>query len=158
MLTDCANFRNPNYHTANDTLGSVNFQFLTGNVKATLATIASLAGIRHSSFVTSGYLSLIGIHQISTEIPGKFGLMQNYPNPFNPKTKIKFDVPAGKDNFVKIIVYDITGKEITTLVDENFSPGSYEVDFNGDNYSSGVYFYRMITGDFSDVKNMILIK
>ncbi len=102
---------------------------------------------------------VIGIKQVSTEIPERFNLLQNYPNPFNPRTKIKFSVPAtGKNNFVKIIVYDVTGRQITTLVDENFAPGSYEVDFNGDNFSSGVYFYRMVTNDYSEVKKMILIK
>ncbi len=102
---------------------------------------------------------VIGIKQVSTEIPERFNLLQNYPNPFNPRTKIKFSVPAtGKNNFVKIVVYDVTGRLITTLVDENFAPGSYEVDFNGDNYSSGVYFYRMITNDYSEVKKMVLVK
>ncbi len=101
----------------------------------------------------------VGLQNYGSEIPVKFRLYQNYPNPFNPKTKIKFSVPAtGKNNFVKIIVYDVTGKQITTLVDENFAPGSYEVDFNGENYSSGVYFYRMITNDYSEVKKMILVK
>ncbi|MEO8511934.1 MAG: CocE/NonD family hydrolase [Ignavibacteria bacterium] len=102
---------------------------------------------------------VIGIKQLSSEIPEKFNLLQNYPNPFNPKTKIKFSVPStGKNNFVKIVIYDVTGRIVTTLVDENFSPGSYEVDFNGENYSSGVYFYRMITNDYSEVKKMILVK
>lgn len=102
---------------------------------------------------------VIGIKQLSTEIPEKFNLLQNYPNPFNPKTKIKFTVPAtGKNNFVKIVVYDVTGRQVTTLVDDNFNPGTYEVDFNGENYSSGAYFYRMITNDFSEVKKMLLIK
>ena len=102
---------------------------------------------------------VIGIQQVSTEIPERFNLLQNYPNPFNPKTKIKFSVPStGKNNFVKIVVYDITGKQITTLVDENFAPGSYEVDFNGDNYSSGIYFYRMITGNYTETRKMILVK
>ena len=102
---------------------------------------------------------VIGIKQISSEIPEVFSLLQNYPNPFNPKTKIKFTVPAtGKNNFVKIIIYDVSGKQVTTLVDENFSPGTYEADFNGDNYSSGVYFYRMIAGDRSETRKMILVK
>lgn len=102
---------------------------------------------------------VIGIKQISAEVPERFGLQQNYPNPFNPVTKIKFTVPAtGKNNFVKIAVYDVTGKLVTTLVDENFAPGTYETDFNGENYSTGVYFYRMVTNDYSEVKKMILVK
>jgi hypothetical protein len=59
---------------------------------------------------------------------------------------------------VKIIIYDVAGKQITTLVDDNFAPGTYEADFNGDNYSSGVYFYRMITGEHSETRKMILVK
>lgn len=102
---------------------------------------------------------VIGIKQISAEVPERFALQQNYPNPFNPVTKIKFTVPAtGKNNFVKIAVYDVTGKLVTTLVDENFAPGTYETDFNGENYSTGVYFYRMVTNDYSEVKKMILVK
>lgn len=102
---------------------------------------------------------VIGIKQISAEVPERFGLKQNYPNPFNPVTKIKFTVPAtGMNNFVKIAVYDVTGKLVTTLVDENFAPGTYEADFNGASYSSGVYFYRMITNDYSEVRKMILVK
>ncbi|MBE2226781.1 MAG: T9SS type A sorting domain-containing protein [Ignavibacteria bacterium] len=102
---------------------------------------------------------VIGIQQISAEVPQQFNLGQNYPNPFNPVTKIRFSVPnTGKNNFVKIAVYDVTGKLVTTLVDENFSAGSYEVDFNGSNYSTGVYFYRMTTNHFSEVKKMILVK
>ncbi|HWA05264.1 MAG TPA: T9SS type A sorting domain-containing protein, partial [Ignavibacteria bacterium] len=102
---------------------------------------------------------VIGIKQISSEVPERFGLQQNYPNPFNPVTKIKFTVPStGMNNFVKIAVYDVTGKLVTTLVDENFAPGTYEADFNGENYSTGVYFYRMVTNDFSEVKKMILVK
>lgn len=102
---------------------------------------------------------VIGINQISSEIPGRFSLLQNFPNPFNPATKIRFTVPAtGKNNFVKIAVYDITGRLVSVIVDENFAPGTYETDFNGTGLASGVYFYRMITGDFSEVRKMILIK
>ncbi len=101
----------------------------------------------------------IGIHQISSEIPGQFNLKQNYPNPFNPVTKIRFEVPAtGKNNFVSIKIFDITGREVSTLVDDNFNPGTYEVDWDGSKYSSGVYFYRMSSGNFSEIRKMMLIK
>lgn len=101
----------------------------------------------------------IGIQQISSEIPKQFKLYQNYPNPFNPDTKIRFEVPStGKNNYVNIKIYDITGKEVSTLANENFNPGVYEVDWNGSRYASGVYFYRMTVGEFTDIKKMILVK
>ena len=96
------------------------------------------------------------INQISSEIPEGFSLYQNYPNPFNPSTKIKFDLP--KSNHVKIIIYNTLGKEVTELVNEKLSTGSYEVDWNASGYSSGVYFYKLTTNEFYDVKKMILIK
>ncbi len=88
--------------------------------------------------------------------PDKFVLFQNYPNPFNPATSIKYQVESIR--FIKLAVYDILGKEVTTLVNEKQSPGIYEVTFSGEKYSSGVYFYKLVTGDFSEVKKMLLIK
>lgn len=102
---------------------------------------------------------LIGIQQISSEIPKSFSLYQNYPNPFNPVTKIRFEVPStGKNNGVKLKVFDIMGREVSTIVDNNLSPGIYEADWDGSKYSSGIYFYRMTVGNFTDVKKMILVK
>ena len=103
----------------------------------------------------------VGINPIAGEIPVDFYLYSNYPNPFNPSTKIKFDVP--KSSYVKLTVYDILGQEIKTLVDEKLSAGRYEVSWpaptgDGNGYTSGVYFYRLVTGDFVDVKRMILLK
>ncbi len=159
MLTDGANFRNPNYHTVNDTLGSINFTFMTNTLKATIAAIASLSGIQHSTYSVSGYFNPNSINQISSEIPAEFRLRQNYPNPFNPVTKIRFEVPAtGKENFVSIKVYDITGREVSTLVDDNFSAGIYEADWDGTGYSSGVYFYKLVSGGYSEIRKMMLVK
>jgi hypothetical protein len=103
----------------------------------------------------------IGIKPISTVIPSGFSLHQNYPNPFNPVTKIKFDIPPSKGAggmTVRLIVYDILGREIATLVNEQLTPGTYEVEWDGSNCPSGVYFYKLITDGFVDVKKMILIK
>ena len=99
---------------------------------------------------------IIGIKQIASNIPDKFSLSQNYPNPFNPKTKIKMQI--AKLGEVKLIVYDALGREVETLVNEQLRPGTYEVEFNGSNYTSGVYFYLLIAGDYVDVKKMILLK
>jgi hypothetical protein len=91
-----------------------------------------------------------------TETPISFSLSQNYPNPFNPATNIKYQI--AKNNFVTLKIYDILGKEIMTLVNERQSTGLYEIQFDGSKLSSGIYFYKLTSGDFSDVKSMILIK
>lgn len=98
----------------------------------------------------------VGITPIGTEIPKQFSLGQNYPNPFNPVTKIKFDI--AKQSNVKITVYDVTGKLVTTLVNENLNPAKYEITFSGGGLASGAYFYKIQAGDFTDVKKMLLVK
>jgi len=103
----------------------------------------------------------IGIKQISSEIPESFMLYQNYPNPFNPNTKIVFSIPPEGAQYiepVQLIVYDILGREIATLVNEVLQPGTYEVEFYGSNYSSGVYYYILAVGDNKETKKMVLIK
>ena len=97
----------------------------------------------------------VGIKNISS-IASDYSLKQNFPNPFNPSTKITFNVArTGK---VKLVVMDMLGKEVTTLVDQNLDNGSYEVEFDGTGFSSGIYFYKMTTKDFTDVKKMIFVK
>jgi len=98
----------------------------------------------------------IDVKKISSEIPVKFDLNQNYPNPFNPSTTIRYQIP--KDQFVVLKIFDITGKAIETLVSEKQSPGMYEVNWIASKYSSGVYFYKLETKDFSEMKKMILVK
>jgi hypothetical protein len=96
-----------------------------------------------------------------TNLPKSFALGQNYPNPFNPVTKIKYEVPPSKSGdlqFVQIIIYDITGKEVTKIVDGLVKPGTYEAEWNGAGFSSGTYFYKLVSGDFSESKKMILIR
>ena len=92
----------------------------------------------------------------NSRLPGSYSLESNYPNPFNPTTKIKYSIP--NEGVVIIKVYDILGNEVTTLVNEEQPIGNYEIDFFGSNLSSGVYFYRMQAGTFSDTKKLILIK
>jgi len=100
-----------------------------------------------------------GVNEI-TSIADVFSLAQNYPNPFNPSTKINFSIP--KSGFVSLKVYDIIGNEVSDLVSQDLTTGSYSVDFNasanGNTLSSGVYFYRLRTSDFSEVKKMYLVK
>ncbi len=107
---------------------------------------------------------LTGLTQISNEIPKEYKLYQNYPNPFNPKTNIKYSVKrqllgqSGTSN-VKLIIYDITGREIIKLVDKEQTAGTYNVDFTGSFLSTGVYFYQLIVnGANIATKKMILIK
>jgi len=109
-------------------------------------------GINTAPFIIG---SLIGIIA-HNEIPGKYELMQNYPNPFNPVTHFRFLIADFGP--VQMKIYDNSGKEVSTLVNEQLNPGTYEVSWNAANYSSGVYYYALKAGDFTDVKKMILIK
>ncbi len=108
--------------------------------------------------------SPIGITPLSNEVPSHFNLYQNYPNPFNPSTKIKFDVAtsnltlSGAKGLVRLAIFDPLGREISTLVNQSLQPGSYEAEWNASNYPSGVYFYKLTSGDFSESKRMILLK
>jgi len=110
----------------------------------------------------SGGASLV--HLINNSVPVEYSLNQNYPNPFNPATKIKFDIPNStplaplQRGTVSLKVYDITGKEVAVLVNEALQPGTYEVTFDGNNLTSGVYFYKLQAGEFTETRKMALIK
>ena len=105
---------------------------------------------------TARYTTTTEINTLSSVIPDNYSLYQNYPNPFNPFTNIKFDIV--KSGNVKVIVYDALGKSVNTLLDNSLQPGSYEVSFNAAGMASGIYYYRIITNDFNNVKKMLLIK
>jgi len=107
-------------------------------------------GIRINDAVT------IGIEPISNTTPGKYSLSQNYPNPFNPESSIEFAI--AKTGFVKLSVFDITGREVESLVNEEMNAGTFKVKWNASKYSSGVYFYRIESGSFTDTKKMMLVK
>ncbi len=96
------------------------------------------------------------IRQISELVPSKYILSQNYPNPFNPATTISFQLPVA--GLVSLKIYDMLGKEVATLVNEKLSAGIFETTFNAIQYSSGVYFYRLTSGGFNEVKRMVMIK
>jgi hypothetical protein len=110
---------------------------------------------------------LVGIENISNSLPKKYNLYQNFPNPFNPTTKIKFDISTenkfplskgGLKGVVSLKIYDITGREIQTLVNEKLNPGTYEVTFDGSNVASGVYFCQLRSGSFIETKKLVLLK
>ncbi len=120
-------------------------------------TGTNFLGIGTSDITTIKYSpQFTGIQPVSNEIPNQYSLSQNYPNPFNPATNIKFQIP--KAGFVNLIVYDALGREVSTLVNEQLNPGTYGIDWNASNYPSGVYYYKLIAGRFSETKKMILMK
>ena len=100
--------------------------------------------------------SIEAVESISNKIPTEFSLNQNYPNPFNPSTKITYQIP--KVSFITLKIYDVLGKEITTLVNEEKPIGSYEIEFNAKNLPSGIYFYKIQAGSFVETKKMVLMK
>ena len=110
--------------------------------------------------ISRTYFLSLGISQISSVVPDAFSLKQNYPNPFNPETKIRLNIPADNEGNrnISLNVYDIGGKLVKQLTNEKLVPGVYEVDFNASGLPSGVYFYRMNAGNFSDTRKMILLK
>lgn len=103
-----------------------------------------------------GYYIATGVTNNNSIVPAKYYLSQNYPNPFNPVTKINFDIP--KSGLTSLKVYDILGNLIYSLVDGQLNAGSYSYDFSGADLSSGIYYYKLTSGDFTDVRKMTLIK
>jgi hypothetical protein len=152
-------------------VNSLNAEFGLGN-----ASIIDSIRIEWPSGIIDKYTNII-VNQFVTAIEGQgltpvenrsenkpfsFSLSQNYPNPFNPTTKIKFNVSSdsrfrGNDN-VTLKIYDVLGREIAILVNEQLSPGTYEVEWDGSNYPSGVYFYRLTAENYSETKRMVLLK
>ncbi len=99
---------------------------------------------------------ITSVTPVVSNVPDKYSLSQNYPNPFNPVTKINFTIP--KSGLVTLKIYDVLGREVSTLVNEVKNAGTYKVDFNGSSLSSGMYFYKVSVNGFTDVKKMSLIK
>ena len=99
---------------------------------------------------------IVSVKEDKSNNPKIFSLTQNYPNPFNPTTKISYQIPV--TSFVSLKVYDILGKEVVTLVNEEKPAGNYEVEFDGSGLSSGIYFYKLNTENYTSVKKMILVK
>ncbi|MBN1633450.1 MAG: T9SS type A sorting domain-containing protein [Ignavibacteria bacterium] len=120
------------------------------------------AGTYSNNIWRRSAIEIIGIKNISTEIPDKYQLWQNYPNPFNPITKIKFDVtspyPLQRGINVVLKVFDLLGREVATIVNEKLQPGTYEVTFDGSRLASGMYFYQLRTNDFVETKKLIILK
>lgn len=128
------------------------------NVDNVLVTGSS----RHSSllgsedYTTVKYSNLTGIQTISNNRPASFSLHQNYPNPFNPSTKIKIDVSAR--SIVRLAVYDVRGVEAGVLINQKLEPGQFEVEWDASKFSSGIYFCKLVSGNTSEIRKMILLK
>ncbi|MGE5352362.1 MAG: M20/M25/M40 family metallo-hydrolase [Syntrophothermus sp.] len=154
MLTDCAEYRNPNYHKVSDTTGTLDFSFMANIVKATVATIATLAKPVHCTVEVikgSQLTSVSEYHPISN-----YELSQNYPNPFNPVTTISYSL--SKESHVELRVFDMLGREVLTLVDKEQNAGNYKVQLNGSSLPSGIYVYTIQAGQFRDSKKLVLLK
>jgi len=105
----------------------------------------------------------MGNHTFTTDVepvagntPSEYALNQNYPNPFNPSTKINFSIPS--EGFVTLDVYNAIGQKVASLVNETKADGNYSVDFNASTLTSGIYFYKISAGNFTETKKMILMK
>jgi hypothetical protein len=111
------------------------------------------------NYIIDNWLNFIPVN-VDDETPAgsvnTYKLFQNYPNPFNPSTKISYSIP--ETDLVTLKVYDVLGNEVATLVSENKPVGSYEIEFDGSELTSGVYFYRLQAGSFIETKKMILMK
>jgi len=132
----------------------------TGYASILCNNVSILKGCIINGILYGDTSTIVGINQLSTEIPEKYDLSQNYPNPFNPVTKIKFSIPSignGSDRSV-IKIFNAFGHEVAVLVNQSLQPGIYEVDWDASNYPSGVYFYELISGNFIQTRKMVLQK
>jgi hypothetical protein len=135
---------------------SISYKIMSsGNIKIFIPGGSITGGIGQLCCIQVPACTITGIGN-DPEIPANYVLSQNYPNPFNPVTKISFAIP--KSGFVTLKVYDMLGREVAKLVNENKPAGSYIIDFDGSNLSSGIYLYRLETNGFVDIKKMTLLK
>ncbi len=104
---------------------------------------------------TFSYITITGIEPLLDEV-NTYNISNNYPDPFNPSTTIEFNLPKATN--VRIEIFNIAGQKISTLLNKKMPAGSHQVEFNAQNLSSGIYYYRIEAGEFQDVKKMVLIK
>jgi hypothetical protein len=144
------------FQVPDTSFGILGFSFIQFINKSNGWVYSSTGGIHTTNGGDTTFL--VGIKQVSNEIPKEYILYQNYPNPFNPKTNIKYQISKSK-SYVKLVVFDITGREIAELVNEEQTAGTYLLDWNASRYSSGIYFYSLyIDSKLIDTKKMILVK
>jgi len=136
----------PYYHSSSDVVDNYNMPYCAEIIKASCAMLLSYSEGLPVSIDKNG----------KEQVPTEYSLCQNYPNPFNPSTKIKYSIPESGRVIIK--VFDMLGREIETLVNEEKSAGNYEAVFNAKNLASGTYIYRIFAGKFSRSKKFILVK
>jgi photosystem II stability/assembly factor-like uncharacterized protein len=126
------------------------------------SNLHSVTKLKQLSDIAANFYQTVGIEPVINTIPEQFSLEQNYPNPFNSNTTIKFSIPhlvtSSPRHLVTLKVFDLLGREVATLVNSNLQPGTYEVSFNANHLSSGIYFYRLSAGNFIQTKKLVLIK
>lgn len=135
---------NPYYHTTADTLGTLNMNLVKKGTQLTLASVATLGS------------AATDVKENRNAVPLAFALNQNYPNPFNPATEIDFSIHAA--GYTSLIVYDMLGSVVSTLVGETKTAGAYTIRFDGSSLPSGIYFYRLMSGGAAITKKMVLMK
>ncbi len=133
----------------------------TNNLKVAVY-IQSSSGkeVYQSEIIDYNSFTVTGLEE-ENNLPTEFALEQNYPNPFNPSTTIKYSIPAIKNRSavaVRLKVYDVLGREVATLVNGKQAPGNYSATFNASGVPSGIYFYKLTAGNFSQVRKMIFVK
>jgi len=116
----------------------------------------AMGTLRSDMGAYGGYELIDVMYNENANLPSEFILFQNYPNPFNPSTTIQFQIPNSQ--FTSLKIYDILGKEVSTLVSEKLNPGNHTYTFNGKNLASGVYYYQLVAGEYREVRKMVLIK
>lgn len=141
----------------------INLNVLSGSGAVQFAGIAvrqndsgDSSGLLYFDDVISEADIVTDVKEIDDKLPSEFAVDQNYPNPFNPSTIIRFSIPS--EEFVQIKVYNTIGQEVAELLNEQKSPGTYEINFNAGNLSSGIYFYKISAGNFVRTKKMLLLK
>lgn len=169
--TDTYDYATVRYNTSTGTQNQVNIYSFTGTSSDVAMDIAVtpnnkvlITGFSELVIDNAANISYIATMSIdwgselttASNTPSTYSLHQNYPNPFNPSTTIKFDLATG-DN-VKLAIYDILGRENSVLVNQYLSAGSYTINFTNSNLASGIYFYRLSAGSFTDIKKMTLVK
>lgn len=146
----------------NTSTGTQNFTFtykiLPEWKDTSIYTVAFVQNDNNKEVMNSGKgsVTFVGINNNNTGIPASYSLSQNYPNPFNPVTNINFSLPNSSD--VKLAVYDMLGQQVVLLANGKLDAGSYTIDFDASNLTSGIYFYTLSAGSFKETKKMMLVK
>ncbi|MCB0728560.1 MAG: T9SS type A sorting domain-containing protein, partial [Ignavibacteriae bacterium] len=143
---------------AQNELGYARIKFRPDQINQTFNSTLTILSNDTTIFVnlTGRSNNTVGVSTFTSEIPFTYSLQQNYPNPFNPSTNLKFGI--SDMGFVTLKVYNALGNEIITLVNENLSPGFYDINWNASGYPSGVYYYTLKSGNFTETKKMFLLK